>query len=264
MTIDRSRLQPLVVPAIFTLVIGAFLVGLGIWQLERLAWKDAIVARIEGRTKAAPQPLPPPGTWDALKPDDYEYRRVTLAGRFENAKEAYILRASADGPVYHVLTPLALASGGGTVLVDRGSVSAERRDPATRAAGQPSGTVTVVGLMRPPEARNPFTPADEPGKDRFYTRDPAEIATHFELNDAAPFVVDADATPNPGGWPKGGDTVVEVPNNHFSYALTWFGLALGLFTVFVSYVWKRLTDPSQVANTSRDEVGGEAASPSSG
>ena len=242
MAASRTRLRSLLVPAIFTLVAGAFLVGLGIWQLERLAWKDAIVARIEARTKAVPQPLPPAAGWDALKPDDYEYRRVTVTGRFDHAKEAYILRASADGPVYHVLTPLALA-GGGTVLVDRGSVPAERRDPATRQAGQPQGEVTVTGLMRPPETRNAFTPPDEPARDRFYTRDPAEIATHFELNDAAPFVIDADATPNPGGWPKGGDTIVDVPNNHFSYALTWFGLALGLVTVFVSFAWKRLSEP---------------------
>lgn len=247
-----ARLRSLLVPAVFTLIVGAFLIGLGIWQLERLAWKNAIVARIEARTKNAPQRLPPPDAWDALKPFDYEYRRVTLTGRFDNAKEAYILRASADGPVYHVLTPLALASGG-TVLVDRGSVPAERRDPATRVAGQLSGIVTVTGLMRPPESRNAFTPADVPSKDRFYTRDPAEIARHFELIDAAPFVVDADATPNPGGWPKGGDTIVDVPNNHFSYALTWFGLALGLFTVFVSYAWKRLSDP-QESGVAQDET----------
>lgn len=250
-TMDRSRLRSLLVPAIFTLVAGALLVGLGIWQLERLAWKDAIVARIEARTKAAPQPLPSSATWDALKPDDYEYRRVTATGRFDNAKEAYILRASADGPVYHVLTPLAL-DGGGTVLVDRGSVPAERRDPATRRAGQPQGETSVTGLMRPPEARNVFTPPDEPSKDRFYTRDPAEIAQHFELNDAAPFVIDADATPNPGGWPLGGDTIVDIPNNHFSYALTWFGLALGLLTVFTSFAWKRLTDPPR--DGTRDEA----------
>ena len=246
----RARLRPLLIPAVFTLVVGGILIGLGVWQLNRLAWKDAIVARIEARTTAAPQPLPPRGGWDDLKPDDYEYRRVTLTGRFDNAKEAYILRASADGPVYHVLTPLALA-GGGTVLVDRGSVPAERRDPATRQAGQPQGEVTVTGLMRPPEDRNAFTPPDEPARDRFYTRDPAEIATHFQLVDAAPFVVDADATPNPGGWPKGGDTIVEVPNNHFSYALTWFGLALGLFTVFVSWAWKRLTDPPATDDAAR-------------
>lgn len=239
-----ARLRSLLVPALFTLAVGAILVGLGIWQLERLAWKNAIVARIEARTRAAPQPLPPPAAWDDLKPDDYEYRRVTATGRFDNAKEAYILRASGEGPVYHVLTPLALA-GGGTVLVDRGSVPAERRDPATRPAGQPAGTVTVTGLMRPPESRNAFTPPDEPRKDRFFTRDPAAIATHFALNEAAPFVVDADATPNPGGWPKGGDTIVDVPNNHFSYALTWFGLALGLFTVFVSFAWTRLSSPSR-------------------
>ena len=253
-TNTAARLRPLLVPAIFTLIAGAFLIGLGIWQLERLAWKDAIIARIEARTTAAPQRLPPPGAWDELKPDDYEYRRVTLAGRFDNAREAYILRASADGPVYHVLTPFAVA-GGGTVLVDRGSVPAERRNPATRAAGQLSRPVTVTGLMRPPEGRNAFTPADEPGKDRFYTRDPAEIAAYLQLADAAPFVVDADATPNPGGWPKGGDTIVDVPNNHFSYALTWFGLALGLLTVFVSYAWKRLATAPEGSDGGREATG---------
>lgn len=251
------RLRPLLVPAIFTLLAGAFLVGLGFWQLERMAWKDGIVARIEARTKAAPQPLPPRATWDELKPDAYEYRRVTLAGRFDNAAEVYILRASSDGPVYHVLTPLTV-EGGGTVLIDRGVVPAERRDPATRQQGQPGGPVTVTGLMRPPESRNAFTPPDVPAKRQFYTRDPAEIATLFQLEDNAPFVVDADATPNPGGWPKGGDTIVAIPNNHFSYALTWFGLALGLFTVFVSYAWKRLSEPS------RDEVGPDTASTTSG
>lgn len=246
MTISAARLRPLLVPAIFVLGVGSILVGLGVWQLHRLAWKDAIVARIEARTRAAPQPLPPPARWDELKPQDYEYRRVEQHGQFDNAKEAYILRASADGPVYHVITPLKL-DGGGTVLVDRGSVPAERRDPATRQAGQPKGEVTVTGLMRPPEDRNAFTPPDVPQKNEFYTRDPTEIAAHFGLVDAAPFVVDADATPNPGGWPKGGDTIVDVPNNHFSYALTWFGLALGLLTVFVSFAWKRLTDPPMAA-----------------
>lgn len=242
------KLRSLLVPAAFTIGVGAVLIGLGVWQLERLAWKDAIVARIEARTRAAPQPLPPPALWDTLKPDDYEYRRVTAKGRFDNKDEAYILRASGDGPVYHVLTPLAL-DGGGTVLVDRGSVPAERRDPATRRDGQPAGLVAVTGLMRPPEARNAFTPPDEPRRDRFYTRDPVAIASHFALADTAPFVIDADATPNPGGWPKGGDTIVDVPNNHFSYALTWFGLALGLFTVFVSYAWKRLASPAREGTT---------------
>ena len=237
-----ERLRSLLVPALFTLVAGSILVGLGVWQLHRMAWKDAIVARIEARTKAAPQRLPPPSAWDDLKPQDYEYRRVTLSGRFDNGEEAYILRASADGPVFHVVTPLKL-EGGGTVLVDRGSVPAERRDPATRTAGLPSGLVTITGLMRPPEGRNAFTPPDAPAKREFFTRDPGAIAAHFDLTDPAPFVVDADATLNPGGWPKGGDTIVEVPNNHFSYALTWFGLALGLLTVFVSWVWKRLSDP---------------------
>ena len=218
--------------------------GLGVWQLRRLAWKDGIVARIEARTAAPAQPLPPRATWPGLKPDDYEYRRVALTGTFDNAAESYILRASADGPVQHVVTPLALADGG-MVLVDRGTVPLERKNPSTRAAGQLTGRVTVTGLMRSPESRNAFTPADDPAKGQFYTRDPASMAAHDHLANAAPFVVDADATLNPGGFPKGGDTIVDIPNNHFSYALTWFGLALGLLTVFVGYAWKQLREATR-------------------
>ena len=96
--------------------------------------------------------------------------------------------------------------------------------------------------MRQPEPRNIFTPADDPAKDQFFTRDPQLIAAHLGLADAAPFTVDADATPNPGGWPRGGATELAIPNNHFSYALTWFGLALGLFGVFLSYAWRRLSE----------------------
>jgi surfeit locus 1 family protein len=236
------RLRPLLVPAIFTLVVGTILIGLGVWQLHRLTWKEAIIARIESRTKAKPQPLPLRTTWSHLAPADYEYRRVSLDGIFHNDQETLVFRGSADdGPGYLVLTPLAL-QGGGTVLVNRGFVPDDLKDKATRAAGQPSGQVHVTGLMRQPEPRNIFTPGDEPAKNQFFTRDPKLIAAYLGLSDAAPFTVDADATPNPGGWPRGGATELVIPNNHFSYALTWFGLALGLFGVFFSFAFRRLAE----------------------
>ena len=233
------RLRPLLLPALFTLLVGAILVALGIWQLHRLSWKEAIIARIEARTTAAAVSLPPRADWSTLAPTDYEYRRVTLKGTFDKGKEAAVFRGSEDGAGYLVMVPLAL-EGGGTVLVDRGWVPADLKDPAMRKAGEPTGPVTVTGLMRGPEPRNLFTPADEPDKGTFFTRDPVGIARHLDLIDAAPFTVDADATPNPGGWPRGGATQVAIPNNHFSYAMTWFGLALGLFGVFGSFAWKRL------------------------
>lgn len=226
-----------------TLIGVALLSWLGVWQLQRLQWKEGLLARIAARRDAPPAPPPPQNQWAGLKPDDYDYRRVLLRGVFDHAKEAYLFRASAtgaggEGPGYQVLTPLRL-DGGGVVVVNRGFVPAELRDPARRAAGQVEGETTVTGLMRPPESRNSFTPADEPDKALWFTRDPAALAKHWGFADVAPFSVDADATPNPGGWPKGGATVVNIPNNHLSYALTWFALAATLAGVTLVFALKR-------------------------
>lgn len=247
-----ARLRPLIAPALFTLAMGAILIGLGLWQLQRLAWKTAILARIDARTTAPPQPLPDPATWPALNQDDYEYRHVDLDGTFDHSKEALVFRGTAAGPGYFVLTPLRLASGG-TVIVNRGHVPTDRADPKTRQAGEVTGPVHIVGLMREPEARNAFTPADDPATGHYFTRDPALIAAYFGLAGAAPFSIDADATPVPGGLPRGGTTEIAIPNNHFSYALTWFGLAAGLFGVFGVLAWRKLRDPAEdsIRNPSR-------------
>jgi surfeit locus 1 family protein len=206
--------------------------GLGAWQLQRLRWKEEVLAQIAARRDAPATAIPARENWAALNPRDYDYRHVVVHGVFDHAKESYLFRASATGAAgggagYEVLTPLRLEAAG-EVIVNRGFIPAELQDPARRAAGQVSGEVTVTGLMRPPEARNTFTPADELDKNLWFTRDPPALAAHWGLSDAAPFSVDADATPNPGGWPKGGATVMTIPNNHLSYALTWFALAATL------------------------------------
>ncbi len=230
--------RQLLVPAMCTLLMGTLLVGLGVWQIKRLAWKEALIARVEGQARAAPQPLPPPADWAAMAPGDYEFRHVGVDGTFDQAAETLILRASADGPGYHVITPLRLA-GGGMVLVDRGYVPLDRKAPASREAGEVSGPVHLTGLLRAPEPRNFFTPADTDGA--FFTRDPRKIAAYHHLAAVAPFSIDADpAMTNTGGWPKPGLVELALPNNHLSYALTWFGLALGLAGVFTAYAWKRL------------------------
>ena len=234
-----SRLRPLVLPALLTLGMGAILIGLGVWQLQRLAWKTAIIARIEARTSAPAEALPPAAAWPALRPDAYEYRHVALEGTFDHGKEALVFRGTAAGPGFFVLTPLRLATGG-TVIVNRGFVPSDRASPASRAQGALAGRVHVVGLMRGPEPRNAFTPADDPATGHYFTRDPGLIAAHFGLADAAPFSIDADATPVPGGLPRGGATELAIPNNHLSYALTWFGLALGLAGVFTAFAARRL------------------------
>ena len=222
---------------------AAFLCSLGVWQLHRLTWKEAILARIDTRSKQTPQSLPAEAAWPGLRPDDYDYRHVVLDGTYENDREVLVFHAPPSGklvgigPGYLVLTPLRLASGA-HVIVNRGFVPLALADRANRRAGEIAGPTRVVGLMRPPEARNAFTPADQPAERRYFTRDPGLIAQSLGLTSPAPFTIDADDVAVPGGWPRGGTTEVAIPNNHLSYALTWFGLAIGLLGVFAAHVWR--------------------------
>jgi surfeit locus 1 family protein len=213
--------------------------------LHRLAWKTALLATIATRTTAAPVPLPPEAEWPGLVPDGYAYRHVSVRGTFEHDKEAHVFRPLADPRGHYsglgdlALTPLRLATGA-VVIVNRGFVPEDRIDPTTRPAGQVEGEVTVTGLMREPESRNPFTPADDPAKRLWFTRDPASIAQALHLERVAPFTIDQDANDTPGGLPQGGETVMDVPNNHLSYALTWFGTAIALAGVYAAYAWRVL------------------------
>src|SRR5579859_4107698 len=113
-------------------ILFAILCGLGVWQLERLQWKLALIASVNGHMAAAPVAL---DQITAMTADDAQYRRVTLHGRFDHAEEAYVFTTDASGsPIYHVLTPF-LTDDGKTLMVDRGAVPKEKLDPASRAAG---------------------------------------------------------------------------------------------------------------------------------
>jgi surfeit locus 1 family protein len=215
---------------IAAVIATAILVGLGIWQLQRLQWKLALIAEVNGHMAAPPLPLN-----EALKSsaDAMQYRRVALNGRFDNSKEAYVFTTAAGGEaVYHVLTPF-LTDDGHSLLVDRGYVPKEKRDPATRTPVQ--GATRLVGVWRVPDAPGTFTPAPDTAHRIWYSRDLKAIAAADHIQLAAPVVIEADATPNPGGWPKGGQTVVSFRNEHLSYAVTWFGLAAGLLGVYLAY-----------------------------
>lgn len=127
------------------------------------------------------------------------------------------------GPGYWVMTPL--MTRWGTLLVNRGFVPSELRDPARRPAGLVAGPVRVTGLLRMSEPGGAFLRHNDPATGRFYSRDVAAIARVRGLSTVAPYFLDADATPVPGGWPRGGLTVVRFRNAHLQYALTWFALA---------------------------------------
>lgn len=238
----RQRRGSQTVLSIFALAGIALLTGLGIWQLRRLEWKLGIIARMESRMNGPASALPPESIWPALAASDSEYTKFRLRGTFDHAREAFVFRAAGEkqaGPGYHVLTPL-LLPGGAAVLINRGFVPERLKNPAARAAGQITGDVTITGVLRMAEERNSFTPDDKPETRIWYTRDPLAIADALRLQRAAPFVIDADAKANPGGWPQGGAARVRIRNDHLSYALTWFALALTLLAIYALFVWQRV------------------------
>lgn len=238
-----SRRRSLLILTLFMLAMGAFLIGLGVWQLERLQWKEGLIHEVSERTTAAAVPPPPEAQWFGLSRDDLEYRHWQVSGTFDHAKEirAFTNLPDAKGPQrgvgYWVLTPL-IRPDGSTILINRGFVPEPAKDPATRPAGQVSGPVTISGLARWTEDRNLFTPADDPATGNWFTRDIDGIAKAEKLTRVAPFFIDADASA-PGGLPQGGETILSFPNNHLQYALTWFGLAIGLVGVYAAFIWRQ-------------------------
>ncbi|RYD65852.1 MAG: SURF1 family protein [Sphingomonadales bacterium] len=210
------------VPAALLLVCAIGFVALGIWQVDRRAWKHALIDAVETRSTAAPVAAPLPGV--AVSAEGDAYRRVRVTGRFLHDRETLVRAVSDLGSGYWVVTPL--DTGRFTVLVNRGFVPPDRRASASRAAGNGAGQVTVTGLLRITEPEGGFLRSNDPAAGNWYSRDVAAIAAARGLGDAAPYFIDADAAPNPGGWPKGGLTVLRFSDNHLGYALTWFALAL--------------------------------------
>lgn len=214
----------------------AVLVGLGLWQLQRLHWKQGLLAQIEARTKGPPITLEDAVAL-AREGRDPNYYRVRVDGRFHHAKERYLYAVS-DGRVgWHIITPLETEDGD-MVLVDRGFVPDELKDPSSRALGQVDKLVTVTGIVRSPEIQGPFIPDNEPEANRWFWRDLAGMARSALPAGAiqvAPFFLDADKSEVPGGWPEGGQTRLEITNNHLQYAITWFLLGACLLIVYGLY-----------------------------
>lgn len=231
-------------PAIASTLAFTLLVGLGVWQLRRLGEKEALIARVEARVGGPAQDPPPQADWASLEPREYDFRRVHATGRYLTGRDALIFTKPPDGfgrePGYLVLTPFALATGG-VALVERGFIPASKAaDPAGRAP--PEGENTLIGHLHAPQTRNLFTPADEPARGIWYTRDPAAIAAALGLTDAAPFslALEPQAGAVSGSLPRPVPSGPEIVNNHLSYAVTWFTLAFSLVVIFALYARGRI------------------------
>jgi surfeit locus 1 family protein len=237
-----SKRGGLVAATVMTVLALPILIGLGVWQLERLAWKESLIAAItEGLGKAPARLEQPADAWRELA--QHEYRPVAVTGHFRHGDERHLFAVDGGTPGWHVYTPLE-TEGGKVLLVNRGFVPETLKDPASRREGQIEGTVTVKGLVRKAGVRGWFEPDADPARNIWYWRDLAGMAASLGAADQArvlPFFVDAAADPaNPGGWPKGGVTRLDIPNRHLEYALTWFGLAAALAAVFGVFVRARL------------------------
>jgi len=210
--------------------------ALGVWQWQRLAWKRDLIARVEARVHAAPTPPPARHDWPHIDAADFEYRRLRIEGHYLPGLDTRVQAVTEAGAGFWWLTPLRLADGS-VVLVNRGFAPPDWRPPAAPAAAEP---ISLIGLLRMSEPGGGFLRRNVPAQERWYSRDVAAIAAARGLGPVAPYFVDAQRADAPTGadaaaaaaasaaprWPLAGLTVVRFRDNHLSYALTWFALAL--------------------------------------
>ncbi len=233
--------RPTLIPTLFTVPALIALLTLGIWQLQRLEWKETLVDRLQTRAEQTAVPMPT----GQLTEEEWEYRNVTLRGTFLHDQEVHLLNRSLNGnPGLHIFTPLRRSDDGApaVVLINRGWVPFEFKDPATRQDGQLSGEVEIEGLLRfekPAGAiQSAFLPENEPARNMWYRLDIAQASD--VSGEALPryYVMDG-RTEIPGLYPVGRQWTLDIRNDHLQYALTWFIFAIGLATIYVIYHLKR-------------------------
>ncbi len=224
--------RPTLWPTVFTVPAVLLMLGLGVWQVQRLQWKEALIAERTERTSAAAIALPGPDGDIA----DAEFHHVSLAGEFLHDKEMLLgARSLNDNTGYHVVTPLRLASGR-VVLVDRGWIPLDRKTADKRPAGNVTGQVSLDGVVRFNGKQTWFVPDNRPDLNFFFWIDLPVMAKLANLpNTETRFFVEAGPAKNPGGFPIGGQTRINLPNDHLQYAITWFSLAIAPMVIYVLY-----------------------------
>ena len=228
----------LLLPGLVTMAALAVLIALGVWQLERKAWKESLIATLQQRTSAAPADLPRPESWEYLTPENSEFRRVKLQLEFLDRPHARFfasgsaLREDVKSPGYFVFVPARIRSGQ-VVVIDVGYT------PARQYAWK-AGQAEIVGYLRWPESPSWFVSEHDTAGDTWFVRDQRAMAKIRGWGEVAPFYIDQEAPVPEGGLPRPGGVKVNLRNDHLGYALTWFGLAAVLAVIFVLWAWKEL------------------------
>ncbi|HRW16305.1 SURF1 family protein [Amaricoccus sp.] len=219
----------MIAPLVFGVVGVAILLSLGVWQVQRLAWKTAIIDRIEARLGADPVPLP-----TAPSREEDQFLRVRATGRIGGPELHVYTSAPPRGVGYRVIVALELAEGR-RILLDRGFVPIEEKD-----APRHEGKITVEGALLWPQETDYFTSVPDRAKNVWFARDVDLMADALGTE---PVLLVATASDDPEA-PMPLPVTVNIPNDHLGYAITWFGLAL-VWAVMTGYLlWriKRRTD----------------------
>ena len=227
----------------------AVLTGLGVWQLERRGWKLDLIAQVERRVHAEPVEAPGPSSWPHIDTAN-AYRRVRVTGHYTGIHTTLVQAVTELGGGYWILAPFQTDEGF-MVLVNRGFVPMDEA-PAFLKDQVPGNNTSVTGLLRVTEPGGAFLRRNDPAADRWYSRDVGAMAAARGLADVAPYFIDADASGNRDGVPVGGLTVISFPNNHLTYALTWFGLAAmlaGWAVYFGRHEWQAYNARHPAART---------------
>jgi len=224
------RATIVVVPALIILL------GLGTWQVQRLAWKNDLIQTRTERIAAAPMSLNE--AMAAASPAAIEYRPVRLNGDLHADTSFRLLNRVHDGKQgFHVVAPMTLDEGRGSVLVDLGWAPRDMLDAPPVPDG---GPVSLVGYIRAFTAPGAFLPDNEPANNNWFHMDEAQMLAAAGLPGGPGFYLEAgpDAGPT-GAYPLGAVPAVDLRNSHLEYAVTWFGLAAVLAVIFVVFHWRR-------------------------
>ncbi len=257
MTASAGRLRRVAGLTVFSVVMVAVLIGLGVWQLHRRVEKHALIGLLDERLAAAPVPLPAPSAWPKLTQAHDEFRRVTFPATFEARSEAHVfssgsaVRADITSPGVWVFTP-ARVEGPGVVAINRGFAPEGQFD---RISPPPSGTVMLNGYLRFAEAPGMWTPLADRAKRLWFLRDPAGMAQALEWGNIAPFYIDLETPAPANGIPKPGPLEVHLKDDHMQYAITWFGLAAAVGIAFAVWLARALAEGRMPPDDSSKRAG---------
>jgi cytochrome oxidase assembly protein ShyY1 len=231
---------------IFTALILALLIGLGVWQLQRRAEKHTLIAALTERLDAVPGAPPPAAQWNALTPARDEFRRVRFSATYDSRPDAMVyssgsaVRTDISGPGTWAFLPARLPSGE-TIVINAGFVQNTMQDRAQedRAVTRlvTGAAVTLTGYIRFPESAGTLTPAENLAKRLWFTRDHLVMAKALGWGEVAPFYVDLETPVPESGIPKPGPLEVHLKDDHLQYAITWFGLAAAVLIAFAMW-WR--------------------------